>query len=183
MSIKYRMYQDNRKNSKHKGFWYARAVSSDVVGIKELALRISNRCTVTEPDILAVISALVFEMNQVLKSGSRVKIDGLGTFRVGFHSQGVEDAKDFNVQKNIYGAHVLFAPSVTVDTMHRRIKTLISGLRIQEAVKYDAPETGKAKGPGKEPGKDQKPGGNTPSGGPQAGDTTGGDEAGTHPQG
>ena len=154
------MYQDNRKNSKHKGFWYARAVSSDVVGIKELALRISNRCTVTEPDILAVISALVFEMNQVLKSGSRVKIDGLGTFRVGFHSQGVEDAKDFNVQKNIYGAHVLFAPSVTVDTMHRRIKE-----------------------PGKEPGKDQKPGGNTPSGGPQAGDTTGGDEAGTHPQG
>lgn len=129
------MYQDNRKNSKHKGFWYARAVSSDVVGIKELALRISNRCTVTEPDILAVISALVFEMNQVLKSGSRVKIDGLGTFRVSFHSQGVEDAKDFNVQKNIYGAHVLFAPSVTVDTMHRRIKTLISGLRIQEAVK------------------------------------------------
>lgn len=173
MSIKYRMYQDNRKNSKHKGFWYARAVSSDVVGIKELALRISNRCTVTEPDILAVISALVFEMNQVLKSGSRVKIDGLGTFRVSFHSQGVEDAKDFNVQKNIYGAHVLFAPSVTVDTMHRRIKTLISGLRIQEAVKYDAPEKGK----------DQKPGGNTPSGGPQAGDTTGGDEAGTHPQG
>lgn len=167
------MYQDNRKNSKHKGFWYARAVSSDVVGIKELALRISNRCTVTEPDILAVISALVFEMNQVLKSGSRVKIDGLGTFRVGFHSQGVEDAKDFNVQKNIYGAHVLFAPSVTVDTMHRRIKTLISGLRIQEAVKYDTPEKGK----------DQKPGGNTPSGGPQAGDTTGGDEAGTHPQG
>ena len=168
------MYQDNRKNSKHKGFWYARAVSSDVVGIKELALRISNRCTVTEPDILAVISALVFEMNQVLKSGSRVKIDGLGTFRVGFHSQGVEDAKDFNVQKNIYGAHVLFAPSVTVDTMHRRIK---------EAVKYDAPEKGKAKEPGKTPGKDQKPGGNTPSGGPQAGDTTGGDEAGTHPQG
>lgn len=167
------MYQDNRKNSKHKGFWYARAVSSDVVGIKELALRISNRCTVTEPDILAVISALVFEMNQVLKSGSRVKIDGLGTFRVSFHSQGVEDAKDFNVQKNIYGAHVLFAPSVTVDTMHRRIKTLISGLRIQEAVKYDAPEKGK----------DQKPGGDTPSGGPQAGDTTGGDEAGTHPQG
>lgn len=167
------MYQDNRKNSKHKGFWYAHAVSSDVVGIKELALRISNRCTVTEPDILAVISALVFEMNQVLKSGSRVKIDGLGTFRVSFHSQGVEDAKDFNVQKNIYGAHVLFAPSVTVDTMHRRIKTLISGLRIQEAVKYDAPEKGK----------DQKPGGDTPSGGPQAGDTTGGDEAGTHPQG
>ena len=183
MSIKFRMYQDNRSNSKHKGYWYARAISPDLVGVKDLANRVSARCTVTEPDILAVISALVFEMNQVLKAGNRVKLDGLGTFRVSFHSQGVEDAKDFNVQKNIYGAHVLFAPSVTVDTMHRRIKTLISGLRIQEAVKYDAPEKGKAKEPGKEPGKDQKPGGNTPSGGPQAGDTTGGDEAGTHPQG
>ena len=156
MSIKFRMYQDNRSNSKHKGYWYARAISPDLVGVKDLANRVSARCTVTEPDILAVISALVFEMNQVLKSGSRVKIDGLGTFRVSFHSQGVEDAKDFNVQKNIYGAHVLFAPSVTVDTMHRRIKTLISGLRIQEAVQYDAPKTAeKAKDKGKK--KDNKP--------------------------
>ena len=89
MSIKFRMYQDNRKNSKRKGYWYARAVSPDLVSVKDLALRISERCTVTEPDILAVISALVFEMNQVLKDGNRVKLDGLGTFRVGIHSQGV----------------------------------------------------------------------------------------------
>ena len=54
MSIKFRMYQDNRKNSKRKGYWYARAVSPDVVSVKDLALRISERCTVTEPDILAV---------------------------------------------------------------------------------------------------------------------------------
>ena len=82
MSIKFRMYQDNRKNSKRKGYWYARAVSPDLVSVKDLALRISERCTVTEPDILAVISALVFEMNQVLKDGNRVKLDGLFTHRV-----------------------------------------------------------------------------------------------------
>lgn len=156
MSIKFRMYQDNRKNSKRKGFWYARAVSPDLVGVKDLAQRISERCTVTEPDILAVISALVFEMNQVLKDGNRVKLDGLGTFRVGIHSQGVEKAKDFNAQRDIYGAHVLFAPTVTVDAMHRRVKNLISGLRIQEAVQYDAPKTAeKAKDKGKK--KDNKP--------------------------
>ena len=99
MSIKFRMYQDNRKNSKRKGYWYARAVSPDLVSVKDLALRISERCTVTEPDILAVISALVFEMNQVLKDGNRVKLDGLGTFRVGIHSQGVQKAEDFNAQR------------------------------------------------------------------------------------
>ena len=61
----------------------------DLVGVKDLANRVSARCTVTEPDILAVISALVFEMNQVPKAGNRVKLDGLGTFRVGIHSSGV----------------------------------------------------------------------------------------------
>ena len=164
MSIKFRMYQDNRKNSKRKGFWYARAVCPDVVGVKDLAQRVSERCTGTEPDILAVISALVFEMNQVLKDGNRVKLDGLGTFRVGIHSLGVEKAQDFNAQRDIYGAHVLFAPTVTIDAMHRRVKNLLSGLRVQEAVQYDAPkaaEKGKKKGKKKE---------NKPSVGPEPGE-------------
>ena len=53
MSINYRLYQDNRKNSKKKGHWYARTVVTNCVDIKALAARISNSCTVTEPDILA----------------------------------------------------------------------------------------------------------------------------------
>ena len=157
MSIKFRMYQDNRKNSKRKGFWYARAVCPDLVGVKDLAQRISERCTVTEPDILAVISALVFD---------RVKLDGLGTFRVGIHSLGVEKAADFNAQRDIYGAHVLFSPTVTVDAMHRRVKNLLSGLRVQEAVQYDAP---KAAEKGKK-GKKGKKKENKPSVGPEPGE-------------
>ena len=137
-----------------------------LLGVKDLALRISERCTVTEPDILAVISALVFEMNQVLKDGNRVKLDGLGTFRVGIHSQGVQKAEDFNAQRDIYGAHVLFSPTVTIDAMKRRVKTLISGLRIQEAVQYDAPKAAeKAKNKGKK--KENKP-----SAGPEPGEAT-----------
>lgn len=108
MSINYRLYQDNRKNSKKKGHWYARTVVTNCVDIKALAARISNSCTVTEPDILAVISALVTEMNYALTQGSKVKVDGLGTFRVGIHSHGVEKADDFNVQKDIFSPHVLF---------------------------------------------------------------------------
>ncbi len=173
------MYQDNRKNSKHKGFWYARAVSPDLVGVKDLAVRISERCTVTEPDILAVISALVFEMNQELKNGNRVKLEGFGTFRVGIHSQGVEHAKDFNPQKDIYGAHVIFAPAVSVDATRRRTKLLISGLRIQEAIRYDAPKSeGK-----KKPGSKKAEGGASPSAGPEAGDPTASSETGSQPQG
>ena len=166
MSINYRLYQDNRKNSKKKGHWYARTVVTNCVDIKALAARISNSCTVTEPDILAVISALVTEMNYALTQGSKVKVDGLGTFRVGIHSQGVQKAEDFNAQRDIYGAHVLFSPTVTIDAMKRRVKTLISGLRIQEAVQYDAPKAAeKAKNKGKK--KENKP-----SAGPEPGEAT-----------
>ena len=37
MPILYRMHQDNRKNSAHKGKWYARAVMNGTVGIDEVA--------------------------------------------------------------------------------------------------------------------------------------------------
>lgn len=136
MSINYRLYQDNRKNSKKKGHWYARTVVTNCVDIKALAARISNSCTVTEPDILAVISALVTEMNYALTQGSKVKVDGLGTFRVGIHSHGVEKADDFNVQKDIFSPHVLFLPASMKVGTNKRVATLLSNLKLQEAEKY-----------------------------------------------
>ena len=146
MSINYRLYQDNRKNSKKKGHWYARTVVTNCVDIKALAARISNSCTVTEPDILAVISALVTEMNYALTQGSKVKVDGLGTFRVGIHSHGVEKADDFNVQKDIFSPHVLFLPASMKVGTNKRVATLLSNLKLQEAEKYvGAPKKGKKK--------------------------------------
>ena len=136
-----------------------------LVSVKDLALRISERCTVTEPDILAVISALVFEMNQVLKMVT-VWARRIGNFPRRYSLTGVQKAEDFNAQRDIYGAHVLFSPTVTIDAMKRRVKTLISGLRIQEAVQYDAPKAAeKAKNKGKK--KENKP-----SAGPEPGEAT-----------
>lgn len=55
---------------------------------------------------------------------------------------------------------------MTIDAMKRRVKTLISGLRIQEAVQYDAPKAAeKAKNKGKK--KENKP-----SAGPELGEAT-----------
>ncbi len=136
MSIKYRLYQDNRTNSKHKGAWYARAFSPELVDMKELANRINNSCTVTHSDVIAVITALVGEMNYALREGKRVKLDSLGTFRVGIHSQGVTNAKDFNVQKHISRPHVIFTPAVSVGADRRRTPLLLTGLMVQESLVY-----------------------------------------------
>lgn len=136
MSIKYRLYQDNRTNSKHKGAWYARAFSPELVDMKELANRINNSCTVTHSDVIAVITALVGEMNYALREGKRVKLDSLGTFRVGIHSQGVTNVKDFNVQKHISRPHVIFTPAVSVGADRRRTPLLLTGLKVQESLIY-----------------------------------------------
>ena len=76
MSIKYKMYQLKNSSSSRNGYWYARAAHTGTIETKQLASRISDRCTVTEADILAVISALVNEMSYNLKNGMRVKLEG-----------------------------------------------------------------------------------------------------------
>ena len=163
MAIKYRMYQDNRKNSKNKGAWYARAYSPDLVGMKELATRINNTCTVTESDVLAVITALVVEMNYALREGKRVKLDSLGIFRVGIHSQGVKNIKDFNVQKHISRPHVIFTPAVNVGADRRRTPLLLNGLKMQEVLIFKGSAKKKA---GKKDGGSPS-GAGSESGGPE----------------
>lgn len=148
MAIKYRMYQSNRKNSKTKGKWYARAVVNNQVRIKDLAERISEKCTVTEADILAVISALVREMSYELKNGSRVTLEGFGSFKVGIHSQGVTDLKEFVAAKHIYNPHVIFQPETHVGADKMRVKQLISGVKVSELEVYST--TGDQKGSGAE---------------------------------
>ena len=66
MSVKYRKVVNNRKNSKTEGKVYGRAVVDGVMDTKEIAGKISKRCTLTEPDIIAVINALETEIGYVL---------------------------------------------------------------------------------------------------------------------
>lgn len=146
MAVKYRLYQDNRKNSKKKGYWYARAVATDEIGVKEMAARISNTCTVTESDILAVISALVTEMSYQLKNGNKVRLNGLGLFRVSFSSNGVQKLKDFNVAKDVHSPRVLFLPETTKASNKTRVKNLLMGLKMQELVEYQPGNVAGAEG-------------------------------------
>lgn len=83
MSVKYRKVVNNRKNSKTKGKVYGRAVVDGVIDTKEIARKINKRCTLTEPDIIAVINALETEIGYGLSDGKRVVLDGFGSFKVG----------------------------------------------------------------------------------------------------
>ena len=48
----------------------------------ELAKTIAGRCTVKEPDIKGVLTALSQVLGETLLSGDRLKVDGIGTFNL-----------------------------------------------------------------------------------------------------
>ncbi len=135
------MYQTQRAGKYHE-YWYARPAIESTVGVKTLAERISDRCTVTEPDILAVISALVKELRYELKSGRRVKLDGLGAFKPSFRCKGVKERKDFSVVKNITETHIIFQPERRKMGSRTMVKLLLDGVTFQEI----APEQEEKKG-------------------------------------
>ena len=46
MAVFYKLYQDNRSTSNHRGEWYARAVHTGTVDIDDLAEEMQANCTV-----------------------------------------------------------------------------------------------------------------------------------------
>ena len=157
MSVKYKIYQDNRKNIKNKGYWYARSVTTGQVGIKEMAVRISDRCTVTESDILAVLSALVTEMEYELKNGYCVKLDGFGSFKLALRSHGVAQIKDFSATKHIHSPHVLFRPEYHIGADKVRLQTFLQGVKVEEMPTYEGVDKGDKGGKGEKPGPVENP--------------------------
>ena len=134
MSVKYKKVINNRKGSSTQGKIYGRAVVTNVVYTKTLAEKIGNRCTVTEPDILAVIAALGTEMGSQLAQGNRVVLDGFGAFKVGITTKPADTAKKFTAN-NIVGMRIIFQPAIEMNG-GKRIKTLLKGVKAEEMTEY-----------------------------------------------
>ncbi|MBR5035649.1 MAG: HU family DNA-binding protein [Prevotella sp.] len=139
MSVRYKLYQDNRSESATRGKWYARAVyNSKPKTLKQLALKIQENVSVKKSDVMAVLDELVGVLKEWLQDSNRVKIEGLGSFKIGLKTKPANTAKDFSVAKHVVGARVNFLPEVEVDvTTGRRVKSLLMGLEVEETNKND----------------------------------------------
>lgn len=134
MSVKYRKVVNNRKNSKTEGKVYGRAVVDGVIDTKEIAGKISKRCTLTEPDIIAVINALETEIGYGLADGKRVVLEGFGSFKVGLTTTPADSAKKFT-SANIKGMHVIFLPATEME-QGKRVKNMLKGVKAEEMTEY-----------------------------------------------
>ena len=130
MAVLYKLYQDNRENSKHKGSWSARAKT-----LNEIAQRIQDNTTAKKADALAVLTEMVEVVRDYLQKSYRVKIDGLGAFKMSLKTAPANSAKEFSASKNIKSMRALFQEDVTIDKNGNRKYALSSGASAKELPK------------------------------------------------
>ena len=155
---KFRKVKNNRKNSPTRGMIYGRAVVNRVVHTSAIAKKITERCTVTEPDILAVINALMTEISANIAEGNKVVLDEFGSFKLGIRTSPAVSAKKFT-SANIKNMYVIYSPYSVMD-QGKRVKPMLSGIKMEEMTEYNGIE-------------DEENGGGTTGGG-TSGETSGG---------
>ena len=139
MAIKYKLYQDNRAESKNRGKWYARAIYPKTPkNTKDLAQMIQDNVSVKRADVIAVLDELVNVMKLWLQESYRVSLDGLGSFKIGLKTKPADTAKDWSASKHLVGARVNFLPEIEVDAATgNRMKSLLMGLQVEETNEND----------------------------------------------
>ena len=110
MSQKFKKIQNKNDESTAFGKWFATAVyDQHFIETEQLADFIQTQASVKKSDIKAVLDELGSAMKHFFELGQKVKLDGIGIFKVGFSSIGTKKREDCGAQ-NITTRRVLFQP-------------------------------------------------------------------------
>ncbi len=99
----------NPSNPEAPPSYHACASSTGSVDLRGLAELLSERCTLTAMDILAVLEGLTHVIPQQMANGNIIRLAEFGSFRLSLRSEGVENPADFT-QSQISETKVLFRP-------------------------------------------------------------------------
>ena len=113
MSQKYIKSQNkNSHNAKSYGKYYAKPVYDEkFVETDEIADFIQSQATLKRSDIKAALDELGAAMKHFLEMGQKIRLAGIGIFKVGFSSIGVSDPDDCTAS-TITSRRVLFQPEI-----------------------------------------------------------------------
>ena len=126
MSQKFKKIQNKNDESTAYGKWFATAVyDQHFIETEELAEFIQTQASVKKSDIKAVLDELGGAMKHFFELGQKVRLDGIGIFKVGFSSIGAPTKDDCGAQ-TITTRRVLFQPEssrvVVGQTMNKKGK-------------------------------------------------------------
>ena len=110
MSQKFRKIQNKNDESTAYGKWFATAVYDQrFIETEELAEFIQTQASVKKSDIKAVLDELGGALKHFFELGQKIRLDGIGIFKVGFSSIGTATKDDCGAQ-TITTRRVLFQP-------------------------------------------------------------------------
>ena len=113
MAQKFIKSQNKNSHSQAYGKYYAKAVyDNHFIGTEELSDYIQNQASVKKSDIKAVLQELGEAFKHFFEMGQKIKLDGIGIFKVGFSSIGVAKIEDCGAQ-TITTRRVLFQPETS----------------------------------------------------------------------
>ena len=136
-------YKLKKKNgSLSKGYYFPEVQRGTTVTTEVLAQRIQERCTVTRPDIKAVLDALVNAMQYALQAGERVHIEGLGFFYLNILAKGAESTEDYDITKYIKSIRCRFLPDSTRDIASGNVtRTFCTGVTLHKVADKSSSES------------------------------------------
>ena len=111
----------NPSNPEMPARYFAVAQSKGIVDVYTLSNQINSMCTVTPPDVIAVLTALQIVMATYLISGKIVRLGTFGSFGVSISSAGAATREEFSAQL-IYGARYVFRPGQALTSALKNIK-------------------------------------------------------------
>ena len=113
MNQKYIKSQNkNSHNAKSYGKYYAKPVYDEkFIETDEIADFIQTQATLKRSDIKAALDELGAAMKHFLEMGQKIRLAGIGIFKVGFSSIGVTDSNDCTAS-TITSRRVLFQPEI-----------------------------------------------------------------------
>ena len=117
--IFYLLKQNQAKNSKINGRWFAHGKTIETLNTRKMANHISEHGSIYTPDVVfGVLEKFRSCLLEMLLQSKRVKIDGLGIFFTTLENEkgGALKKEDFSPQKNLKALHIRFLPDQAAET-------------------------------------------------------------------
>lgn len=92
--------------------YYATTATAGRSTFDMIVSKIEGRCTVTRPDILAVLAAFVDDVADRLQSGQIVELGELGNMQLSVYNKGGASTEEEWTSDLIKGARLIYRPSV-----------------------------------------------------------------------
>ena len=117
MSVKFRtVKRKNLQDPTAPPKNYAIVHAQEVTDIDGLSALISDKSTISRPDVYAVIMALLETIISELQAGRAVKLGKLGSFSISVNSEGIETAEEVTASL-IKKARVVYRPGMEIKDM------------------------------------------------------------------